>query len=402
MRTLVIAPQPFFSPRGTPLSVYYRTLVLAELGAQIDLLTYGQGSDVEIPGVRVVRIPELPFCGVIPAGPSLVKAILDVLVLFWATGLLAKNRYEVVHAHEEAVFLGHLLRPVFKFKLVYDMHSSLPEQLRNFKFTRSRQVIRILEVFEKRVLQSADAVITICPALAEKALQCMPDCERHFLIENSIFEEVRCRDAVLHAPFSDPSPDLPHNRPVVAYLGSFEEYQGLDLLIAAFARVLHVQPDAFLLIAGGRKTQVERYQRLAELYGLQSSCMIMGQVSDWKAKQFIEKATVLTSIRTGGSNTPLKIYQQLASGKPLVATNVHSHTQVLNDRVCFLVKPEPRDIAEGILKALDEAECRKIVRAASLLYQRKYSKREYVGKMRLLVRNLQDHPALSGREKLSY
>ena len=49
MKALVIAPQPFFSPRGTPLSVYYRTLVTAEFGVSIDLLTYGEGWDIDIP-----------------------------------------------------------------------------------------------------------------------------------------------------------------------------------------------------------------------------------------------------------------------------------------------------------------------------------------------------------------
>ena len=40
MKMLVIAPHPFFTPRGTPFSVYYRTLVMAEQGVEIDLLTY--------------------------------------------------------------------------------------------------------------------------------------------------------------------------------------------------------------------------------------------------------------------------------------------------------------------------------------------------------------------------
>jgi hypothetical protein len=59
MRALVIAPQPFFSARGTPFSVYYRTLLMSELGVSIDLLTYGQGQEVELPGVRVIRTPSL-------------------------------------------------------------------------------------------------------------------------------------------------------------------------------------------------------------------------------------------------------------------------------------------------------------------------------------------------------
>ena len=62
MRALVVAPQPFFTPRGTPFSVYYRTLITAEKGVKIDLLTYGIGQDVEIPGVRLIRIPRIPGC----------------------------------------------------------------------------------------------------------------------------------------------------------------------------------------------------------------------------------------------------------------------------------------------------------------------------------------------------
>ncbi len=47
-RVLVVAPQPFFTPRGTPFSVYYRTLVTGEQGFDIDLLCYGQGHDVDV------------------------------------------------------------------------------------------------------------------------------------------------------------------------------------------------------------------------------------------------------------------------------------------------------------------------------------------------------------------
>ena len=59
MKALVVAPQPFFSPRGTPFSVYYRTLVSSELGIKIDFLTYGEGQDVDIPNVNIIRIPQV-------------------------------------------------------------------------------------------------------------------------------------------------------------------------------------------------------------------------------------------------------------------------------------------------------------------------------------------------------
>ena len=132
MKALVIAPQPFFSPRGTPFSVYYRTLITSELGVKIDLLTYGQWQDVDIPGVRIIRIPRFPFFGPVQIGPSYLKLFLDIFLVIWTIALLLKNRYHFVHAHEEAVFFCRFLKPIFGFKLVYDMHSSLPQQLTNF------------------------------------------------------------------------------------------------------------------------------------------------------------------------------------------------------------------------------------------------------------------------------
>ena len=74
MKALVVAPEPFFTPRGTPFSVYYRTLVMAELGVEIDFLTYGEGEAVDIPGVRFHRIPRVAILGPVPVGPSLTFA----------------------------------------------------------------------------------------------------------------------------------------------------------------------------------------------------------------------------------------------------------------------------------------------------------------------------------------
>ncbi|HLE17386.1 MAG TPA: hypothetical protein VI728_03770, partial [Syntrophales bacterium] len=106
-KALVIAPQPFFSPRGTPFSVYYRTAVMAGKNVEIDLLTYGEGQDVDIPGVNIIRIPRFSILGNVKVGPSRLKLLLDIFLFFRAIRLLIRNEYHFVHAHEEAVFLCH-------------------------------------------------------------------------------------------------------------------------------------------------------------------------------------------------------------------------------------------------------------------------------------------------------
>jgi glycosyltransferase involved in cell wall biosynthesis len=386
MNALVVAPQPFFSPRGTPFSVYYRTLVTAELGVKVDILTYGEGEEVDIPGVKIYRIPHFPLAGQVKTGPSALKFFLDILIFIWAFALIIRKRYDFVHAHEEAVFFCSFLKSILGFKLVYDMHSSLPQQLTNFNFTRSKILIGLFKYLEKISLSSSDAVITICPELAKEALEIIPDRKRHFLIENSIFEEVRLKVSNSGRPPILSIESLPEGRSIVAYAGTFEDYQGLDILIPAFAKVLHSKPDAFLLMVGGSPQQVEHYRTLARECNIDGNCLFTGRVAPQVARSYLRYASVITSPRKNGSNTPLKIYEQLASGSPLVATRIRSHTQVLDDKVCILVDPDPDSMAQGVLTALTDTEkSAEMVTNAKDVYEKRYSRPSYVKKMRRLL-----------------
>lgn len=386
MKALVIAPQPFFSPRGTPFSVYYRALVATELGVEIDLLTYGEGEDVDIPGVRIVRIPRFRMLGQVRVGPSMLKLFLDIVLMFWTVGMLVRYRYRFVHAHEEAVFWCRFLKSIFGFKLVYDMHSSLPQQLTNFQFTSSRLLIKLFTWLERTCLRNADAVITICPDLRDYALKEGVDPQKHIMIENSIFDGVRLKKTVE----PDTKPSLEFNGDAagatVMYAGTFEAYQGVELLVRAFAQVAEVKPDARLLLAGGSARQVQEIRDLADSLGLNGRCCLAGRISKQKAMEFTSRADVLVSPRIDGTNTPLKLYEQLASGKPLVATRIWSHLQVLDEDACFLVETEPESMACGIIAALENRERReRAVARAQSLYQQRYSRSAYESKMRVLM-----------------
>jgi glycosyltransferase involved in cell wall biosynthesis len=390
MKALVIAPQPFFTPRGTPFSVYYRTLVMAERGVEIDLLTYGQGEDVEVPGCRIIRIPRFRSLGQVKVGPSLLKLFLDSWMVLWTIGLLVRNRYAFVHAHEESVFYVRFFKPLFRFKLVYDMHSSLPEQLTNFKFTTSRALIGAFRALERSSLKASDAVITICPDLAEYALAEGVEPDRHFLIENSIFEDVRLVTSTA-SPNGHAAAEhvFPEGAPLVVYAGTLEPYQGIDTLIRAFAKVRDSKPEARLLIVGGTPEQIASLRSLADELGLGDACVFTGPVPKHVAQRYQARATALVSPRREGKNTPLKIYEQLASGAPLVATNIRAHTQVLDDSVCFLVDPEPASMARGLLAALGDDERRERVVAGALeLYRTQYSRDVYEAKVGRLLQVL--------------
>lgn len=369
------------------MSVYYRTLVTAELGIPVDLLTYGEGEDVDIPGVNIIRIPHFKFLGPVKIGPSALKLFLDVFLILWATGLLLKHRYRIVHAHEEAVFFCSLLKPIFRFQLIYDMHSSLPEQLSNFEFTRSKWLIGAFSWLEQHCLRTAEVTITICPSLENYAQRLASPRSLVTLIENSIFEDIRFSKSAFESP---PLEQSLMGKRLVVYAGTLESYQGIDILIHGFSAAIESDPSLFLLIVGGTSAQISRYMQMAERFGIRQSCHFMGQVAPQLARYYSSLGAVQVSPRTSGTNTPLKIYEQIASGVPLVATNIYSHTQVLDQNVAFLVEPTAQGIEAGILAAtrVPGSFATDKVENAKRLYEKRYSRRIYADKMRAVFAHL--------------
>lgn len=385
MKVLAIAPEPFFTPRGTPLSVYYRSRVMAERGAQVDLLTYGEGADIDAPGVRVIRIPRLRWLEPIKTGPSLGKAVLDALMILWTLALLCRRRYDVVHAHEEAVFWCRLLKPLFRFKLAYDMHSSLPQQLANFQFSRSRLLMRAFEALERSSLKKSDAIITICPALRDHVISLNGCAARQVMIENSLFEPVKLKTTRETngeaADEAEPTSALPPS-PRVVYSGTLEAYQGIDILLQAFTHLSSEGSRARLLIVGGSPAQVRQYQQRAEALGLRDRVTLTGRLPQAMAQTYRQRADVLVSPRVAGTNTPLKIYELLASGRPFVATNIAAHTQVLSESVCFLAEPTATGLATAIKQALNNPkDAAQRAAAAKTLYAQAYAREAYEAKI---------------------
>jgi len=243
----MLAPEPFFEPRGTPLSEYHRIKALAELGHHVDLVTYPIGADVDLPNLRIIRSGGLPFVRRVRIGPSLAKLFLDARLVVTAWRVARRGGYDLVHSHEEAGFVGIWLARRLGVPHLYDMHSSLPQQLSNFRFALGRWLRPAFERLERRTIDRSQAVITICQALQDQVAS-MGAGDRSVLIENVMggqtdeppslgAAEVRARWGI--------APD----QPVVLYTGTFEAYQGLDLLMEAAVIVARARPAAVLVVA---------------------------------------------------------------------------------------------------------------------------------------------------------
>src|SRR5207248_2527947 len=109
VRILMIAPEPFFEPRGTPFSEFHRIRALTDLGHRVDLVTYPFGQEVTMPGLRVFRSLKPPFVDGVKIGPSGPKIVLDALLTLTAIRRVLSSRYDVIHSHEEGGLIGAVL-----------------------------------------------------------------------------------------------------------------------------------------------------------------------------------------------------------------------------------------------------------------------------------------------------
>jgi glycosyltransferase involved in cell wall biosynthesis len=97
-------------------------------------------------------------------------------------------------------------------------------------------------------------------------------------------------------------------------------------------------------------------------------------------------ADVLVSTRARGTNVPLKIYQYLRANRPIVATSIRSHTQVLGPGNAELVAAEPAAIAAGLVRVLTDREyAQQLADSAGRLAREHYSEQAYLDRLGTLL-----------------
>jgi len=380
LRVLMIAPQPWFQPRGTPFSVLHRIKAMSLLGHNIDLATYHIGEDIPIENLHIHRAARIPFIKNVKIGPSLKKILLDIFLYFKARSLLKKNQYDLLHTHEEASFFGVNLAKKYNLPHLYDMHSSLPQQLDNFKYPGAKVFKKIFSKLETRTIQSASAIITICPELQKYVSDNYPH-KTSILIENVadnsiVFPPDQSQEKVLRKQYNL------NGQRLVLYYGTLEPYQGIDLLIESSAELIKdTGENIHFLLVGGSPDQVRRYQQVVSEHNVDDYFTFTGFVRPQLIPGFISMADVLVSPRLKGTNSPLKIYSYLRSGKPIVATRHITHTQILDDSVAMLVDPKPEEFARGIQRVLESETLRaRLVDNAQQLAESRYSYSDYLKK----------------------
>jgi glycosyltransferase involved in cell wall biosynthesis len=349
-RVLIVSPQPFYEDRGTPIAVSQLAAALIALGYDVDLLSYPIGVPVHLPGLELLT-GHNPFGFLhVRIGFSLRKLVLDAGLLGPLLSLLRSRSYDAVHVLEEMAWPVVFLCRRRGIPVVYDMQSSLPDQLRSHRVFRPHWVRRILHRCEDWVLRRADAIICAAGLLAHVKSR-VPDATAY---------EWKWPG---HTPGSpDSGADLRARlgigpgRRIVLYAGTFEPYQGIDLLLGALERAAEEFPGIVGVLIGATPERDMSDDPQAARLAAAGLLHILPRQPREVIAEYLAIADVLVSPRAYGDNVPLKIFDYVMSGRPIVATDIAAHGCILDGQTARLVGRSPEAIAEGIVALLRDPE----------------------------------------------
>ncbi len=320
-RVLMVAPTSFFADYGCHVRILEEARILNKLGHHVTVATYHNGDPVA--GLDIRRTLPIPWRRDYEVGSSRHKVVFDALLLAKTAALLARGRYDVIHAHlHEGALLGIMLGRLTRKPVVFDFQGSLTGEMLDHHFlTPNSRAYRPLLRLEGWLDRHAPAVLTSSTHAQQLLIErfgCHPD---------RVVSLPDCVNAEVFKPAAEFAPGvlaalreslgIAADRKVIVYLGLLAEYQGISLLLEAMAQVARTRPDAHLLLMGF--PNVSDYQRRAADLGLTGFITFTGKVPYEQAPAYVALGDVAVAPKLSLTEGSGKILNYMAAGIPTVA-----------------------------------------------------------------------------------
>lgn len=146
---------------------------------------------------------------------------------------------------------------------------------------------------------------------------------------------------------------LPSDKKIAVYTGHLFEWKGADILAETASEL----PDILFVFVGGTDKDIAIFK---EKFRSQDNILVVGHRPYSQIPLYLKAADVLVLPNPGNNQisrlytSPLKLFEYMAAKRPIVASDVPSVREILNEDNSILVKPESNSIAEGIRKVFSE------------------------------------------------
>jgi len=251
------------------------------------------------------------------------------------TRLVDAEKPDILHAHSPVLnaLPAMSVSRQYRLPLVYEVRAFWEDAAVDHGTSREGgpryRATRGVETF---ALRHASHVTTICEGLRGDILKRGVPAEKVTVIPNAVdsakFTPLGPKDAGLEDQLNL------KGKKVIGFLGSFYAYEGLMLLVNAMPGILQRLPDARLLLVGGGSQREALEARVADL-GIGDAVIMTGRVPHAEIDRYYSLVDVLAyprlNMRLTDLVTPLKPLEAMALKKPVVASDVGGHRELIRD-----------------------------------------------------------------------
>lgn len=355
-RSLVyLAFDRFPAPKGAAIHIAAFIEALSDAYSDVDLVTVSDSlsiveNDLHLPNGRTVRHTQLPA-----VGPSLVERVLSFrthLRAWW-------NDRRPGAVHVRSIFEGyHLARTRHRWcdRFVFEVNG-LPSIELKYHYPQAaddRELMRKLIVQEQTCLNAADLILTVSHVNAEHLRKRGVNPSRIHVIPNGV-------DTVKF-PYQLPQA-LVDRELSMLYSGTLASWQGVTTAIDALSLFRREAPARLTIAGSGRPDQSRRLMEFAKNLGVDDSVKIVGAVSQQELARLHHQAdVVIVPLMPNDRNLiqgccPLKLLEAMASGTPVIASDLPVVREIANDGIeALLVKPgSAKSVKDAIQKLRDDS-----------------------------------------------
>ncbi len=351
LRVLMIAPTPYFSDRGCHVRIYEEARAMTKLGHEVCIVTYHLGRDM--PGVRVVRTPRIPWYNKLEAGPSWHKPYLDMLLLWKSLAVTRSFRPHLIHAHlHEGALIGSVLKFLTRIPLLFDYQGSLTGETLNHGFFQKRSPLtKIFTWIEQFINRRADVIITSSNQGRQELIHDWGISPKRV---TNLIDGV---DTEMFHPYPQSEArrelGIPDNVKLVVFLGLFNRYQGVDLLLDAISLIKTRSSDVRFLLMGFPD---EAYRVRAKEMGIDNIIIFTGRIQYDRAAFFLSAGDLAVSPKLAQTEANGKLFNYMACGLPTVAFDSHINREILDDTGIYVEHGNTAALADAIVVSLSDSE----------------------------------------------
>ena len=285
--------------------------------------------------------------------------------------VIRAERPDIVHAHSPVLAGLPALRAARRagLPMVYEVRGLWEDAAVDLGHSREGDLrYRASRALETYVLRRADAVVTLCRAMrTELAGRGIPEANIA-VVPNAIdpghLGAARAPDPALVATLGLAG------RTVLGFIGSFYNYEGLDLLIAALPAIRAAHPEvAVLLVGGGPMDAALRAQVDAAELG--DAVRFIGRVPHDQVPRYYDLLDFLVlprkRMRLTDLVTPLKPLEAMVEGRLVIASDVGGHRELIADGTTGFLFPadDAAALARRVGEAIAAADTHAAIRAAA-------------------------------------